>query len=92
MFWENSPAHQGEAKKSLARSMAIIKMAPDITPDQWDHTDENKYGLGDGERDTHPCSLLSHMYMMYNIVSYHLSPCSAYGGAVLQTLPHRHEE
>jgi hypothetical protein len=48
MFWENGQKHQGEAKKSLARAMSIIKMAPDISPDAWDHSEEEKYGLGKG--------------------------------------------
>jgi hypothetical protein len=48
MFWENSPKHQGEAKDSLARSMAIIKMAPDIPDDKWNHAEEQKYGIGTG--------------------------------------------
>jgi hypothetical protein len=48
MFWENSPKHQGEAISSLARSMAIIKMSPDIPDDKWNHIDEQKYGIGKG--------------------------------------------
>jgi len=46
MFWENSPKHQGEGKKSLMRSMAIIKMAPDIADSEWDHTEIDRYGVG----------------------------------------------
>eukprot|EP00607_Mallomonas_marina_P008436 CAMPEP_0182424558 /NCGR_PEP_ID=MMETSP1167-20130531/10760_1 /TAXON_ID=2988 /ORGANISM="Mallomonas Sp, Strain CCMP3275" /LENGTH=563 /DNA_ID=CAMNT_0024604443 /DNA_START=430 /DNA_END=2121 /DNA_ORIENTATION=+ len=46
MFWENSQKHVGEGKKSLSRSMSIIKMAPDIDPDSWDHREEQKYGIG----------------------------------------------
>ncbi len=46
LFWENSGKHRGEGQKSLKRSMAIIGMAPDIQDDLWDHTEQNKYGLG----------------------------------------------
>eukprot|EP01042_Synura_sphagnicola_P007995 gene7995-10236_t len=46
MFWENSDKHRGEGQRSLARSMSIIKMSPDIQADAWDHTDEDRYGLG----------------------------------------------
>ena len=46
MFWDNMAEHQGEGQKSLKRSMAIISMAPDIDPADWDHTDEKKYGIG----------------------------------------------
>jgi len=49
MFWENSDKHRGEGQRSLARSMSIIKMSPDIQADAWDHTDEDRYGLGTGE-------------------------------------------
>lgn len=49
MFWENSAKHQGEGKKSLARATSIIHMAPDIDPASWDHTEEQRYGLGTGK-------------------------------------------
>ena len=48
MFWENSPKHVGEGKLSMSRSMAIIKMSPDIPSDQWNHAEEQKYGIGTG--------------------------------------------
>ncbi|CAM9100166.1 unnamed protein product, partial [Ectocarpus fasciculatus] len=46
MFWENGQKHQGAARKSLARAMSIIKMAPDIDPSSYDHTEMERYGLG----------------------------------------------
>jgi len=49
MFWENSPKHKGEGQKSLRRSMAIIKMSPDLDPESWDHSEETKYGIGKGK-------------------------------------------
>ena len=48
MFWENSPKHAGAGKQSLKRSMSIIKMAPDIPDGDWDHTEEDRYGIGTG--------------------------------------------
>lgn len=48
MFWENSPKHKGEGVKSLKRSMAIIRMARDIPDDAWDHSEQNRYGIGKG--------------------------------------------
>ena len=48
MFWENSEKHKGEGLKSLKRSMAIIKMSPDVDPAAWDHTEEKRYGIGNG--------------------------------------------
>ena len=56
MFWENGQKHQGEAKKSLARAMSIIGMAPDIDPVSYDHTEETRYGLGKGYK--YSCVLL----------------------------------
>eukprot|EP01035_Chromulina_nebulosa_P021022 gene21022-27245_t len=46
MFWENSRGHQGEGQKSLRRATGIIGMAPDVDPKTWDHTEEDRYGLG----------------------------------------------
>ena len=43
---QNSDRHVGEAKKSLARGMSIVKMAPDIDDKQWDHSEMDRYGLG----------------------------------------------
>ncbi len=49
MFWENSEKHKGEGVKALKRSMSIIKMAPDIPDEAWDHTEVEKYGIGSGK-------------------------------------------
>lgn len=46
MFWENSPKHKGEGVKSLKRLMSIIKMARDIPDAEWDHSEQNRYGIG----------------------------------------------
>ena len=60
MFWENSEMHKGEGQKSLARSMSIIKMSPDIDPKVWDHRDEQKYGIGKGK-----CNIYKNSYLKY---------------------------
>jgi len=46
MFWENQAQHRGAGAKALKRSMSIIRMAPDIDPSEWDHSEEEKYGIG----------------------------------------------
>jgi hypothetical protein len=46
MFWENSEVHKGEGQKSLRRATHIVGMAPDLDPSSYDHTEEEKYGLG----------------------------------------------
>lgn len=45
-FWENSELHVGEADKSLKRSMSLIQLAPGVDSSEWDHTEEERYGLG----------------------------------------------
>lgn len=45
-FWENSELHVGEAERSLKRSMSIIKLTPGVSAAEWDHTEDQRYGLG----------------------------------------------
>jgi len=45
MFWENT-GHQGWGQKSLKRGTAVIGMAPDMDPADWDHSELDRYGLG----------------------------------------------
>lgn len=49
MFWENT-GHAGEGGKSLRRATSVIGMAPDIDASTWDHSELDRYGLGN-ERD-----------------------------------------
>ena len=42
---ENS-AYAGMGQKSLKRATAVIGMAPDLSPADWDHSDLERYGLG----------------------------------------------
>jgi hypothetical protein len=69
MFWENSAKHQGEGKKSLARATSIIHMAPDIDPASWDHSEEQRYGLGSGK-------FCGHLEIMYGSV---VTNCIVFG-------------
>lgn len=46
LFWENKNTHVGEEKKSLKRGLSIIKMANDIPDEEWNHQDQEMYGLG----------------------------------------------
>ena len=66
MFWENSQKHRGEGQRSLARSMSIIKMAPDIDPSAWDHTEEEKYGLGTGLLVTLYCFYVAFTFLLHS--------------------------
>lgn len=56
MFWENNK-HAGEGDRSLRRGTGIVGLAPDLDPMTWDHSELNKYGLGNGEHSLLlPCS------------------------------------
>jgi hypothetical protein len=46
MFWENQAEHRGAGFKALKRLTSIIRMATDIPPNDWDHSEEQRYGLG----------------------------------------------
>jgi len=46
MFWENQDAHKGAGFKALKRSTSIIHLATDISPSEWDHSEEERYGIG----------------------------------------------
>ena len=44
MFWENSANY--DEKKSYKRGTAVIGMAPDLDPNEWDHSELDRYGVG----------------------------------------------
>ena len=46
-YRENSK-YAGQGQKSLKRATAIIGMAPDLPADSWDHSEETRYGIGNG--------------------------------------------
>ena len=45
-YWENSNQYAGAGIKAMFRLLGIVHMNPEISPDRWDHSEEEKYGLG----------------------------------------------
>lgn len=45
-FWENSNRYAGTGKKAMARLLGIVHMNPEVPTNSWDHTEEDRYGLG----------------------------------------------
>lgn len=45
-YWENSNQYAGAGVKAMFRLLGVVHMNPEISPDRWDHTEEEKYGLG----------------------------------------------
>jgi [Skp1-protein]-hydroxyproline N-acetylglucosaminyltransferase len=45
-FWENDRTYSGTGKKAMKRLLGIVRMNPEIDVSEWDHTDEDLYGLG----------------------------------------------
>jgi len=50
-FWENSDKYAGTGKKAMARLLGIVNMNPEVDRSEWNHAEEEKYGLG-GARKT----------------------------------------
>ena len=50
-FWEHSGLYAGTGKKAMKRLLGIVHMNPETDSSEWDHTEEDKYGLG-GARTT----------------------------------------
>ena len=45
-FWENTEDYEELGILSMRRMLGIVHMNPDVDKDTWDHTDEDRYGLG----------------------------------------------
>lgn len=45
-YWENSDQYAGAGVKAMKRLLGIVHMNPEISPEQWNHEEEDKYGLG----------------------------------------------
>mmetsp|Transcript_39607 Transcript_39607/g.64836 ORF Transcript_39607/g.64836 Transcript_39607/m.64836 type:complete len:275 (-) Transcript_39607:96-920(-) len=45
-YWENSNQYNGAGVKAMFRLLGVVHMNPEISPDRWDHSEEEKYGLG----------------------------------------------
>mmetsp|Transcript_4317 Transcript_4317/g.9174 ORF Transcript_4317/g.9174 Transcript_4317/m.9174 type:complete len:579 (+) Transcript_4317:32-1768(+) len=50
-FWENSGRYEGTGIKAMKRLLGIVHMNPEVNPSEWNHSEEEKYGLG-GARTT----------------------------------------
>lgn len=57
--------------------MSIVKMAPDIPDDAWDHSELDKYGIGNGK-------MLFCVTVIKKLIDY-----SAIGGSLLQDILNR---
>lgn len=45
-YWENSNQYAGVGGQAMHRLLGIVHMIPEVDPKTWDHTEEEKYGLG----------------------------------------------
>ncbi|KAL9186957.1 hypothetical protein ACHAXT_010677 [Thalassiosira profunda] len=45
-YWENSNQYAGAGVKAMFRLLGVVHMNPEISPEKWDHSEEEKYGLG----------------------------------------------
>ena len=45
-FWENGDKYAGIGRKAMQRLLGIVHMNPEIPTTEWDHIEEDKYGLG----------------------------------------------
>merc|ERR1712048_854557 len=45
-FWENSNKYKGLDSRSMNRLLGIIRSNPEVPESEWDHTEEETYGLG----------------------------------------------
>jgi [Skp1-protein]-hydroxyproline N-acetylglucosaminyltransferase len=46
MFWENTNIYQGKGKTAMMRLLGIVRMNPEIPTTDWNHAEEDMYGLG----------------------------------------------
>jgi hypothetical protein len=45
-FWENGDRYKGTGIKAMKRLLGIVHMNPEVDRSEWDHTDEDRYGVG----------------------------------------------
>jgi [Skp1-protein]-hydroxyproline N-acetylglucosaminyltransferase len=45
-FWENSDQYAGTGRGAMQRLLGIVHMNPEINPKDWNHVDEDIYGVG----------------------------------------------
>jgi len=45
-FWENDNKYAGTGKKAMQRLLGLVRMNPEVPSEDWDHVDEDIYGVG----------------------------------------------
>eukprot|EP00573_Skeletonema_grethae_P001607 CAMPEP_0201690236 /NCGR_PEP_ID=MMETSP0578-20130828/3704_1 /ASSEMBLY_ACC=CAM_ASM_000663 /TAXON_ID=267565 /ORGANISM="Skeletonema grethea, Strain CCMP 1804" /LENGTH=561 /DNA_ID=CAMNT_0048175155 /DNA_START=138 /DNA_END=1823 /DNA_ORIENTATION=+ len=45
-YWEHTNIYAGAGTKAMYRLLGVVHMNPEIDRNEWDHTEESKYGLG----------------------------------------------
>ena len=45
-FWENGDRYAGKGKIAMSRLLGIVHMNPEVPVDQWNHMEEDIYGIG----------------------------------------------
>lgn len=45
-YWENSNQYSGAGIGAMKRLLGVVHMNPEVSPDDWNHEEEDKYGLG----------------------------------------------
>ena len=45
-FWENDNKYAGSGRKAMQRLLGMVHMNPEVPVEQWDHVDEDIYGVG----------------------------------------------
>lgn len=45
-FWENDRMYSGTGKRAMSRLLGIVHMNPEVPLSEWDHDDEEMYGIG----------------------------------------------
>ncbi len=45
-FWENSSKYSGTGIRAMMRLLGIVNMNPEVPSKAWDHSEEERYGLG----------------------------------------------
>ena len=50
-FWEHANKYAGTGKGAMKRLLGIVNMNPEVPRSEWNHDEEDKYGIG-GVRET----------------------------------------
>ena len=63
--------YRGTGGKAMKRLLGIVHMNPEVDPSEWDHVEEEKYGLG-GARTTDKCYETFGVHVVEKTVERHL--------------------